>query len=114
MTSNCAECIDAAVSAAAKVDVAILVLGDSDRTCGEMQDRSSLELLGGQPELLRRRFFHTYGRCFTRTLARLLNTVVLGCSGVSAVAKKTIVVLIGGRKLGLHVQCPHSCFWKLR
>jgi len=71
VTANCAECIDAAVAAAAKADVAILVLGDSDRTCGEMQDRSSLELLGGQPELLRR---------------------------VSAAAKKTILVLLGGRE----------------
>jgi beta-glucosidase len=72
VTSNCVECIDAAADAAERADVTILVLGDSDRTCGEMQDRSSLELLGGQPELLRR---------------------------VSAVAKKTIVVLLGGRPL---------------
>ena len=62
---------DRAAPAASKADVAILVLGDSDRTCGEMQDRSSLELLGGQPELLRR---------------------------VSAAAKKTILVLLGGRE----------------
>ena len=52
--------------------MAILVIGDDFRTCNEMGDRSSLELLGGQPELLRR---------------------------VSAVAKKTIVVLMGGRPL---------------
>ena len=64
--------IDATVAAAAKVDVAVLVLGDSDKTCAEMGDRSSLSLMGGQQELLRR---------------------------VSLVAKKTVVVLIGGRPL---------------
>jgi hypothetical protein len=64
--------IDATVAAAANVDVAVLVLGDDIRTCAEMGDRSSLGLLGGQPELLRR---------------------------VSLVAKKTVVVLIGGRQL---------------
>ena len=60
------------MAAAAKVDVAVLVLGDNLQTCAEMGDRSSLSLLGGQQELLRR---------------------------VSTVAKKTIVVLIGGRQL---------------
>ena len=60
------------MAAAANVDVAVLVLGDDIKTCAEMGDRSSLSLLGGQPELLRR---------------------------VSLVAKKTIVVLIGGRQL---------------
>lgn len=60
------------MAAAARVDVAVLVLGDDIKTCAEMGDRSSLSLLGGQPELLRR---------------------------VSLVAKKTIVVLIGGRQL---------------
>ena len=64
--------IHAAVAAAANVDVAVLVLGDDTTTCAEMGDRSSLSLLGGQPELLRR---------------------------VSLAAKKTIVVLIGGRQL---------------
>ena len=53
-------------------DVAVLVLGDNLQTCAEMGDRSSLSLLGGQQELLRR---------------------------VSTVAKKTVVVLIGGRQL---------------
>eukprot|EP01047_Picozoa_sp_COSAG01_P090332 COSAG01_NODE_22207_length_867_cov_0.690104_2_plen_82_part_01 len=42
------------------------------KTCAEMGDRSSLSLLGGQPELLQR---------------------------VSRVARKTVVVLIGGRPL---------------
>ena len=72
VVANDAAVIDAAVEAAAAVDVAVLVLGDSLKTCGEMKDRSSLELLGGQPDLLRR---------------------------VAAVAKKTIVILIGGRPL---------------
>jgi hypothetical protein len=72
VVANDAEAIDAAAAAAATVDVAVLVLGDNLQTCAEMGDRSSLSLLGGQQELLRR---------------------------VSTVAKKTVVVLIGGRQL---------------
>ena len=72
VAANDADAIDAAVAAAKQADVAVLVLGDDLKTCAEMGDRSSLTLLGGQPELLRR---------------------------VSLVAKKTVVVLIGGRPL---------------
>ena len=41
-----------AVDVAKAADVAVVVLGDSTHTCGEMVDRSSLELPGGQLELL--------------------------------------------------------------
>lgn len=41
-----------AVDVAKAADVAVVVLGDSTHTCGEMVDRSSLELPGGQQELL--------------------------------------------------------------
>ena len=71
VAANNLTAIEETVRAAAGVDVAVLVLGDDIKTCAEMGDRSSLTLLGGQPELLRR---------------------------VSAVAKKTVVILIGGRQ----------------
>eukprot|EP01043_Picozoa_sp_COSAG02_P007590 COSAG02_NODE_230_length_28060_cov_5.226816_5_plen_84_part_00 len=50
--------------------MSILVLGDDERMCGEWQDRDSLDLGGGQLALLK---------------------------AVSAVAKKTVVVLVHGR-----------------
>lgn len=46
--------IPAAIEAAKGADIAILVLGDTDNTCGEMYDRSSLDLPGAQLELLDR------------------------------------------------------------
>eukprot|EP00039_Didymoeca_costata_P006535 m.91190 g.91190 ORF g.91190 m.91190 type:complete len:773 (-) comp13291_c0_seq2:63-2381(-) len=46
--------VDKAVSLIEASDVAVLVLGDSLTTCGEMYDRSSLDLPGGQMELLHR------------------------------------------------------------
>ena len=42
-----------AVEAAARSDVAILALGDNQKTCGEGIDRSELDLPGRQQELLR-------------------------------------------------------------
>ena len=72
VTADDTAAIDATVAAAANVDVAVLVLGDDLKTCAEMGDRSSLGLIGGQPDLLRR---------------------------VAAVAKKTIVVLVSGRPI---------------
>ena len=62
-------CIDA-LSVVVPGDLSILVLGDDERMCGEWQDRDSLDLGGGQLALL---------------------------EAVSAVAKKTIVVLVHGR-----------------
>lgn len=44
--------IDAAATAAAAADVAVLVLGDSTKVCGEWHDRSSLDLAGTQLQLL--------------------------------------------------------------
>ena len=62
--------LDAAVAAAKAADVAVLVLGDGDRECGEWGDRDSLDLGGGQLQLL---------------------------EAVAGVAPKTIVVLVHGR-----------------
>jgi Beta-glucosidase-related glycosidases len=45
--------IQDAVAAAAKADVAIVALGDSERTCGEGIDRNSLDLPGDQLQLLK-------------------------------------------------------------
>ncbi|GLX67733.1 beta-glucosidase [Paenibacillus glycanilyticus] len=45
--------IQDAVAAAAQADVAIVALGDSERTCGEGIDRSSLDLPGDQLKLLK-------------------------------------------------------------
>ena len=64
------EDLAAAVALAKQSDVSILVLGDGSGTCGEWQDRDSLDLAGGQLQLL---------------------------EAVAAVAKKTIVVLVHGR-----------------
>ena len=72
VTANDPEAIATTAAAAAKADVAVLVLGDDLNTCAEMGDRSALDLLGGQAELLQR---------------------------VSLAAKKTVVVLVGGRPL---------------
>jgi beta-glucosidase len=44
--------IKAAVDAASKADVAIVIVGDSTNTCGEMYDRASIELPGAQLQLL--------------------------------------------------------------
>jgi len=44
--------IPAAVAAAAAADVTVLVVGDTMTTCGEMQDRSSLEIAGAQLPLI--------------------------------------------------------------
>jgi beta-glucosidase len=66
-----AEMIPAAVALAEESDVAILILGDSGRTCGEWQDRDSLDLPGGQLALL---------------------------NAVADVAKRTIVILVHGRQ----------------
>ena len=44
--------IPAAVASAAQSDVIVAVLGDSVNTCGEGMDRDSLDLPGGQMELL--------------------------------------------------------------
>ena len=40
--------MSAAVAAAQAADVVIAVLGDSKNTCGEMVDRSDLDLPGGE------------------------------------------------------------------
>ena len=44
----------AAVALANRSGLALLVLGDSERSCGEWGDRSSLSLPSDQPELLLR------------------------------------------------------------
>ena len=44
--------IPAAVAAARKADVAVVAVGDSMASCGEWQDRDSLDLPGGQLALL--------------------------------------------------------------
>lgn len=59
-----------ATAAAKAADVSILVLGDGDRACGEWGDRDSLDLTGGQLQLL---------------------------EAVAGVSRKTIVVLLHGR-----------------
>jgi beta-glucosidase len=50
--SSEAEDIGQAVQIASQADVAIVAVGDSERTCGEGVDRSSLDLPGNQLELL--------------------------------------------------------------
>jgi beta-glucosidase len=62
--------VPAAVAAAAAADVSILALGDSLASCGEWQDRDSLDLPGGQMALL---------------------------AAVAALGKPLVVVLINGR-----------------
>ena len=58
------------LAAAKAADVAVLVLGDGDRDCGEWHDRDNLDLAGGQLSLLQ---------------------------AIAGVAPKTIVVLVHGR-----------------
>ena len=45
--------IDEAVKAAKAADVAVAVVGDSAGSCGESFDRSTLDLPGGQLDLLK-------------------------------------------------------------
>lgn len=51
--NDAAEFIQEAAAIAARADIAILALGDSERTCGEGIDRSSLDLPGTQLQLLK-------------------------------------------------------------
>ena len=67
--------IDRAVENARKADVAIVVLGGGQRTCGENKSRSSLDLPGRQLKLLQ---------------------------AVQATGKPTILVLINGRPLSIN------------
>lgn len=67
--------IDAAVSEARKSDVAVVVLGGGQRTCGENKSRSSLDLPGRQLDLLK---------------------------AVSATGKPVVLVLINGRPLSIN------------
>ena len=62
--------LEGAIAAAKAADVAVLVLGDGDRDCGEWHDRDNLDLAGGQLSLLQ---------------------------AIAGVAPKTIVVLVHGR-----------------
>ena len=50
--SNETGAFSAAVAAAKVADVVVAAVGDGDRTCGEDQDRVSIDLPGVQPELL--------------------------------------------------------------
>ncbi len=67
--------IDKAVENARKSDVAVVVLGGSNRTCGENKSRSSLDLPGRQLDLLQ---------------------------AVAATGKPVILVLINGRPLSVN------------
>ncbi len=67
--------IEKAVENAKKSDVAVVVLGGSNRTCGENKSRSSLDLPGRQLDLLQ---------------------------AVVATGKPTILVLINGRPLSIN------------
>ncbi len=67
--------IDKAVENAKKSDVAVVVLGGSNRTCGENKSRSSLDLPGRQLDLLQ---------------------------AVVATGKPTILILINGRPLSIN------------
>ncbi|GGG54554.1 glycoside hydrolase family 3 protein [Paenibacillus radicis (ex Gao et al. 2016)] len=51
--SHAEESIQEAVELARKADVAVVCLGDSERTCGEGVDRNSLDLSGDQQKLLK-------------------------------------------------------------
>lgn len=51
-TSNDTSGFAEAVAAAKEADVVVAAVGDGDRTCGEAQDRTNIELPGVQPELL--------------------------------------------------------------
>jgi hypothetical protein len=50
--SNDTSKIAEAVAAARQADVVVAAVGDGDRTCGEAQDRTEIDLPGAQPELL--------------------------------------------------------------
>lgn len=50
--SNDTSAFAEAVAAAKSADVVVAVVGDGDRTCGEAQDRTTIDLPGVQPELL--------------------------------------------------------------
>ena len=50
--SNDTSHIAAAVAAAKAADVVVAAVGDGGRTCGEGQDRTTIDLPGVQPELL--------------------------------------------------------------
>ena len=67
--------IDKAVSQAKQADVAIVVLGGGQRTCGENKSRSSLDLPGRQLDLLK---------------------------AVVATGKPVVLVLINGRPLSIN------------
>ena len=75
LTSDEKKEIDTAVENALKSDVAIVVLGGGQRTCGENKSRTSLELPGRQLQLLQ---------------------------AVQATGKPVILVLINGRPLSVH------------
>lgn len=67
--------IDKAVSQAKQADVAVVVLGGGQRTCGENKSRSSLDLPGRQLDLLK---------------------------AVAATGKPVVLVLINGRPLSIN------------
>lgn len=67
--------IDEAVAVARESDVAVVVLGGSNRTCGENKSRSSLDLPGRQLDLLK---------------------------AVAATGKPVVLVLINGRPLSIN------------
>jgi len=67
---DAARLLKEAQTSAKDADLALVVLGDIDDTCGEWGDRDSLDLPGGQLELLQ---------------------------GITGLAKKTVLILIHGR-----------------
>ena len=75
LTENEQQEIDKAVAQAQEADVAIVVLGGGQRTCGENKSRSSLELPGRQLDLLK---------------------------AVQATGKPVVLVLINGRPLSIN------------
>lgn len=75
LTSDEKKEIDIAVENALKSDVAVVVLGGGQRTCGENKSRTSLELLGRQLQLLQ---------------------------AVQTTGKPVILVLINGRPLSVN------------
>lgn len=78
--------IPEAVAAAGSADVVVVVLGDSKKTCGEMVDRSDLDLPGGQLSLLR---------------------------ALTATGKPVVVLLLHGRQVtfGRNSECPTTGQW---
>lgn len=75
LTNNEQQEIDKAVQQAKEADVAIVVLGGGQRTCGENKSRSSLDLPGRQLDLLK---------------------------AVQATGKPVVLVLINGRPLSIN------------